>query len=232
MKNRKILILLLSAIFLSVVVVFTSRAQETETVYVNEINRTVLAGSGTVFTKDFNNTSKIKVEPTEGNLIWCAVISAKPTEKTNVFEVTFTKKGFQTEEEVTIPEGGFIYAAHVDDTEEAIASGLFEISSQNMDKTMTIEVGDLITLSGINLVTGTITEDAFIYLDEVDVEESEVSTPEESLPDETSPEDISPASSVDIPATGDNDTFAFIVAIFITACSLLFTSAFIIRKNK
>lgn len=224
MKNRKILILLLSAIFLSVVVVFTSRAQETETVYVNEINRTVLAGSGTVFTKDFNNTSKIKVEPTEGNLIWCAVISAKPTEKTNVFEVTFTKKGFQTEEEVTIPEGGFIYAAHVDDTEEAIVSGLFEISSQNMDKTMTIEVGDLITLSGINLVTGTITEDAFIYLDEVDVEES--------LPDETSPEDISPASSVDIPATGDNDTFAFIVAIFITACSLLFTSAFIIRKNK
>lgn len=170
MKTNKIKILavtvctLLLAIMLAVP---AYAADKVDSLYINAINVSVQTGKGTIFTKDFNKTNTI--ESKEGNFRWVALFVAKPTSKTGIYEVVEVGENLEEGKTVTIPEGGFIYTAHMDDvatTPEA------EASKTNRAATKEVKKGDMITLTGVDLKTAKITADAKILLKEAAVDTS------------------------------------------------------------
>lgn len=122
----------------------------TTTLYITKINEKIGAGDGNIFTKAFNGTNKVLSDPTNGgNFKWAAVIAAEPTGKANEFKVIYTGSNLDATVEVTIPEGGFVYAAHYDDTDPE--SDIGKKSSANRNATSALKVGDILTLSDVDI---------------------------------------------------------------------------------
>lgn len=202
MKNIRVLAALIACLMLlTVVSVFSVSAAEQESLYVTSINKAVAAASGAVFTSDFNETNTIK--SSEGNFLWVTLVTAEPTDKEGVYKIIYTGKNLangtkegEPDKSVTVPKDGFVYAAHLDDTEEG--SEICKTSSDNQAKTAALKVGDLVTISGIDLKAGTIKTDSVIYIGEANVEqpgdttskEEPAESKEESI-DDTSEEDTS-----------------------------------------
>ena len=210
MKNRfKMLLTFFTVVILvATVLVFSTDAVEVETVYVTLINEKVTSASGNIFTKDYNGTNKVQADADHANFVWAYTIAAEPTDKDNVYEVTFSEEQVK-EGEVTIPEGGFIYSAHCDNSQAAIDNGTYKTSEDNYVKTKSLEVGDLITISGIDLAKGEIDEGAVIYLAEVVAEEdsnpsdSNDTSEQSSTPTDESSETESSDDSEDITDQSD-----------------------------
>ncbi|HAN21435.1 MAG: hypothetical protein A2Y15_09245 [Clostridiales bacterium GWF2_36_10] len=160
----KILATIMACIMLVVVFAVPALAEETEeSMYITAINVSVTAASGTIFTKDFNGTDTVL--QSEGNFRWVTYFTAKPTSTSGVFEVVDTGANIaDPTTSVTIPEGGFIYTSHVDDSEAAKASGVYESSSANTDTTKKLVAGNKISIVGVDLTAGTKTEDAKIVI--------------------------------------------------------------------
>lgn len=126
------------------------------TLYVTKINQAIGTADGNIFTKAFKNSDKVKSDPaTGGNFVWAAVIAAEPTGNANEFKVTYSKKFIENkEEEVTIPNGGFIYAAHCDDANKE--SDIYKKSSANQLATAALKVGDIIKVNNIDIAKSTL----------------------------------------------------------------------------
>ncbi len=254
---RLIAILIVCAMLTAGIMVFTVGAEEADSLYVTAINEKVTGGSGTVFTFGFNNSDTIKSDPNAdggGNFVWATVITCEPTDTAGVYKMTSIQSNLANDVTVTIPEGGFLYAAHVDDTEEAKESGLHERSSKNVDKLKELTVGQLLTISGINLTAETITEDAEIIIGEANVEQpsedesipeesEEESEPVESLDDESEPEEsptdeTTPDESVvseNSPADEDEDDgfpTAVLIAIIAAGVLAIAVISYVIAKKR
>jgi hypothetical protein len=149
---------------LSVLVVAPVNAADTQSLYVTQVNQPVATASGALFTKAFNGTNKVKADATAGgNFIWAAVIAAEPTATKGVFKVTFSQLFFtDPNQEVTLPEGGFIYAAHCDDSDKE--SDVYKKSNANITATAALQVGQTVTISGIDIAAGTATATAAITI--------------------------------------------------------------------
>lgn len=251
MKLLKLLSFFVAAVLLATaVMIIPITAEELDTLYVTQINQRVIAASGAVFTKAFNGSNTIK--SSEGNFRWTKQIICKPTNKANVYEVVEVVGNLKNgtngdpDETITMPEGGFIYAAHVDDRQEAKDNGTFERSKANYDKLGNLNQGDKVTIYGIDIANGTITNDAVIYIGEKSDSSSSTSSSSSSSSAPSSSSSSAPASSSSAaqsssstssktstssttsPKTGDEGIALFAVAALI---ALAGASALSIRKR-
>lgn len=193
-KNKsRILAAMIACLMLIVVFAVPAFAEgkTADSLYITAINEKVATGSGTVFTKDFNDTNKIGIK--EGNFDWAAYVTAKPTATEGVYEVVSENTALpNTLESISIPEGGFIYTAHTDTDSE---SDVYEKSLANSKVTDALIVGDKITLIGVDLANETKTADAKISLGEVKVDTSSVeSEPVSEVSDLSEDESSTPAA--------------------------------------
>jgi len=140
--------LLILVMLMATVLVLPAYAEESS-LYITKINEKIGPGDGTIFTKDFKGTNKVKADAQEGNFIWAAVIAAEPTGNPNEFKVVYTGSYLEASTEVTIPEGGFVYAAHYDDREPESEIG--KKSSANRAATQALKVGDILTLNNVDI---------------------------------------------------------------------------------
>lgn len=195
MKALKIFSLLIAVVLLATMALsFPTTAEDLPSVYVTKINQRIDYGDGIVFTKHFNNSNTIK--SSEGNFRWTKQIVCKPTDKPNVYELVSDTVGNlmngtngTADESLTIPEGGFIYAAHIDDRDPN--SDAFHNSKDNQNKIANLKAGQKVTVVGIDVANGTIQADAVIYIGELS-DESSSSSSEASAPSSSS---SAPASS-------------------------------------
>lgn len=259
MKFLKMLTLLIAfAIFATLFMNIQTAAQDLPSVYVSQINKKVDYASGAIFTKAFTNSNTIK--SSEGNFRWTKQIVCKPTDKPGVYELTQDTVGNlkngtngDPDESLTIPENGFIYAAHIDDRDTAKQDGTFESSKANQDKISNLKAGQKVTISGIDIETGTIQANAVIYIGDAteandnpssasstsapvsSTPSSTSSTPVSSTPTSSAPVSSTPSSasssvtSSNQPETGDEGIFA--VAIF-AFTALVCTTALSLRKRR
>lgn len=149
--------LMIVMMLMTVVLALPANAEDLPTtLYVTKINQVIGTADGNIFTKAFKNSDKVKSDPaTGGNFVWAAVIAAEPTGNANEFKVTYSKKFIEDkEEEVTIPNGGFIYAAHCDDANKE--SDIYKKSSANQLATAALKVGDIIKLTDIDIAKSTL----------------------------------------------------------------------------
>ena len=236
--SLKLITLLMATVMLATVaLILPAEAADLPSLYVSQINKSVIADAGAVFTKSFNGTNKVLVDNQNGgaNLLWAYVIVAKPTSKTGVFEVT-VKQQFYTDKTtlVEIPEGGFIYAAHCDNSEEAQKKDTFAKIDANFKRVDGIKVGDKLTISGIDIAAGTAQANAVIYLGDNSANvPSESSTPSTSTPSESSTPSTSSTPSVSStasnnPETGDSGIAYFAIAAII---SLAGATVFSLKKR-
>ncbi|PKM62804.1 MAG: hypothetical protein CVU97_03440 [Firmicutes bacterium HGW-Firmicutes-21] len=254
------MIIVCSMLTAGIFILTAGAVNEGDTLYVTQINKLVGAASGTVFTKAYNNTTTIK--SSQGNFRWVAVIAAEPTSTAGVYRVTYTGKNLTKGDDgtadvaVTIPANGFIYTAHTDDSEAAKASGVWESSGENTRKTGELTVGQLITITGIDITAGTISASAQITVGGTAAAVSETESPAESpdespaespdeSPDESPAEspDESPAESPDVSpavsAVGDTsedegglDTPVLIAIIVAGVLAIAVISYVIVKKKK
>lgn len=174
MKNKtlKLFSLLIAVlIFATVVMVIPAAADDRPSLYVTQINKKVEAGCGAIFTKAFTNSNTVK--SSEGNFRWTKQIVCKPTDKAGVYELAEDPIGNlkngangEPDESIEIPEGGFIYAAHIDDRDTAKQDGTFSRSSDNQKKLGDLKKGDKVTLVGIDIANSKIESNAIIYIGE------------------------------------------------------------------
>jgi hypothetical protein len=86
------------------------------TLYVTKITKPSELQMATFSQKHSRTATKLSLIPQRRQLRLGSIIAAEPTGNANEFKVTYSKKFIENkEEEVTIPNGGFIYAAHCDD---------------------------------------------------------------------------------------------------------------------
>ena len=257
MRNNisKLLALFIACVMLTVgILALTAYAEEPDTMYVTEINTRIAAANGNIFTSAFNGTNTIK--SSEGNFRWTSVVVAEPTDTTGIYRVVSVQdhltngEGGTQDIAVTFPQGGFIYAAHFDDSSEG--SDTYINSQKNKAKAHALEAGQLLTLSGVNISAGTKTADAVIIIGEAQVEQpsDDESSEVEVSPDEsseepgnessevtTSPdEDSSVAaneSSVDTTKGGDEENNTTLLIIIIAAGVLAIAAiVYVIVKKK
>lgn len=222
MKSLRLLSLFIAVVMLATVaLIIPTAAEELPTVYVTEINKAIAAANGNVFTKAFNGTNTIK--SSEANFRWTVQIVCKPTDKANVFELAENPIGNLTngkddkpDQTVTIPEGGFIYSAHVDDSDAAKANKTFDKSSENQKRIKDLKKGDKVTISGIDIAKGTKTANAVIY----------IGVKTDATPSSSTATSSKTTSSQ--PKTGDNGILYFAIAAII---SLAGAATLSIRKR-
>ncbi len=248
-KSIKFFSFILAAVILvTVAMIIPTSAEDLPSLYVTQINQKVVYASGAIFTKAFNGTNTVK--SSEGNFRWTKQIVCKPTSKAGVYELTQDPIGNlkngtngDPDESIVIPEGGFIYAAHIDDRDTAKQDGTFERSRDNQNKLAGLKKGDKVTLVGINIANSTIESNAVIYIGDTTASESSsqpassssqsvsstssVSSSTSSAPASSSKPASSSTSSKQ-PETGDNGILTVAV---IAVLSLALASVISIRKR-
>ncbi|HBR30836.1 MAG TPA: hypothetical protein DD733_02010, partial [Clostridiales bacterium] len=159
-----------------------------DSIYVTVVNASVTAGSGTIFTSDFNDTNTITTN--EANLKWVTFFTAKPTSAENVFEVVAVDVNADglPYNEITIPEGGFIYTGHCDDRD--MESEIYVKSSANLKAISNLSEGDLVTVTGVDFTTGTVAADANITAGASDVSLDDITSEDTSKEESKQESDI------------------------------------------
>ncbi|PKM62913.1 MAG: hypothetical protein CVU97_03060, partial [Firmicutes bacterium HGW-Firmicutes-21] len=126
-------------------------------VYISNFNEKIGYGFTSIFTADFSGAESSVISTTAGNFAWVAYIIAEPGTVSGQFVITATGKHL-SEGSLTIPNGGFIIAAHIDDR---VANSEVHLKTlANRKELEKFAVGDIITLTGVNLTAGTLTESA------------------------------------------------------------------------
>ncbi len=187
-------VLIVTLLSIGVIAIGVS-AEDTESLYITAVNTKVTAGSGTVFTKDFNGTDTIKSDPDGGgNFRWVTLFTCKPTNVESVFEVTSFQENLADDLEVVIPEGGFIYAAHHDDSNSA---WMKEKSEVNMEIIKKVNIGEYVTIINVDLENSIFYKGAALYLG--NVTEEEVETPDVSKVDSEESDESSQIEESSVP---------------------------------
>lgn len=190
----------------TVVLVAPVSAEDTieaaDSIYVSAINLSVTGGSGTIFTKDFNGTNTITTA--EANFKWVTFFTAKPTTTANVYEVVAidVNSDGQPNAEIAVPDGGFIYAGHCDDSDKT--SDIYKKSAANLKAIGELTVGAQVTVSGVDFTNKTVTATANIVAGESDV--SVVDTSSESVSEVLSDTESTALSENDSSAPATNES--------------------------
>ncbi len=212
--------------------------------YITQINESVVSASGTIFTRGgvFADEDGV-INNAAANLAFMQGFIAEPTETDGVFKVTEKLNNVPNETVVTIPEGGFVYAASGDSNTESL---WYEISAANVTATNNITVGTTLTLEGVDLNAKKLSEEPGLYIDETEPV-SEVSEPVSEVSDEsdtsieesdTSAEESIPAAessvaddSSDVEKTEKNNTWV-IILIVIGGLAVIGVAAYLINKSR
>ncbi|HBR30990.1 MAG TPA: hypothetical protein DD733_02790 [Clostridiales bacterium] len=131
------------------------------TVFVTTINESVTAGAGAIFTNDFEYSVDGDISSSDANLAWAAYLIAKPTDTEGQYIVTSVNQNLR-DGYVFIPHGGFMLAAHFDDRE--YGSDNYYRTLKNLQLLMKFKPGNIVTLTGIDITDGTISDDAAVIL--------------------------------------------------------------------
>ena len=154
-------------------------SREPISVYLTDFNKRVEAGNATIFTADFEGAVDGSIEADAGNFNWVAYLIAAPTDVEGQYIVTLTGTHLPDGESLQIPDGGFIVTAHVDDTN--LGSDVNVNTAANRAALESFLVDDIITLTGVDFVAGTVSEDASVdlYLGDDDDDDDDEDPPVE-----------------------------------------------------
>jgi hypothetical protein len=153
------------------------------------------------------------------NLKWAISVMLAPTETEGVYTVVFVHTGDGNTPAITLEEGQILLGVHSSTSNTDQASEYPNVYGKLA--ATALEIGEVVTITGIDIEAGTVADDASIIAGGTVSEESDVYVPDgnvseepetesapeadESTPADTSaPADVSDNSVADAPAGGNN----------------------------
>ena len=147
------------------------------------------------------------------NLRWAISVMLVPTETEGVYTVLFVHTGDGNDPAITLEEGQVLLGVHSSSSDPTQIGEYQNVNGKLA--AMALEVGDTVTVSGVDLETGIVSADASIIVGaasagdesvpETESTPADESTPaNESVPADTSAPADSSETSADVPAGGDN----------------------------
>lgn len=115
--------------------------------YVTQINKVVDNASGAIFTRGYEFVDNVgALDAVKADLKDITGFITAPTDEKDVFIVTQKIKNVESGS-IIIPEGGFIYCAHFDNT---VGNDWYKTSELNLTSTAKIKVGDKLKLNDVD----------------------------------------------------------------------------------
>lgn len=145
--------------FISEIEIYQAHKTLEDYIYVNNFNTSITTGATTIFTQSFSGYSDGKLDVASANLDWTRAVSFKPVGD-GVYEAVATNLNPRNLKSVELPEGGFVLAAHKDDSGSDM--DFRKKTEENHTALSAIKVGDRIVVKGIDVKNETVLPGGYV----------------------------------------------------------------------
>lgn len=145
--------------FISEIEIYRAHKTLEDYIYVNNFNTSITTGATTIFTQSFSGYSDGKLDVASANLDWTRAVSFKPVGD-GVYEAVATNLNPRNLKSVELPEGGFVLAAHKDDSGSDM--DFRKKTEENHTALSAIKVGDRIVVKGIDVKNETVLPGGYV----------------------------------------------------------------------